>query len=165
MKKNIKHWLFYVLVLFMVACSKDDKASSEVKAFIAAIKNKVTLTKKVPDIHFRKTPQKLPDQIVSPFPQTAAILLNPALLPLERYPLSALHLMGVVVQNKSPFAVLMAPDKKMYSIHVGDQVGSEKGEVTAILPYKVVIVEPPNASAGATTAKTVILQLQGSSDL
>ena len=155
-----------VACAFIAGCGKKNSDSAEIHQFVAQLKSSVKTEPKKIEVKLQKPPKKLPAKIVSPFPKSvAAVSLDLKRLPLVRYPLTTLHLIGVVHKAKLPFAVVMAPDKKVYSIYVGDYIGREVGKVTAILPNKVVVADTSNTSSGKPTGKTVILRLKGSPDL
>lgn len=61
--------------------------------------------------------------------------------PLERYPVDAMKVHGVVSRTASPRALVVLPDGTTHVVRVGDAVGPNLGRVKAIESGKVVVVE------------------------
>jgi Tfp pilus assembly protein PilO len=68
---------------------------------------------------------------------------------LESFPLHALHMVGVMRQDKKTWALLTAPDGKLYSITVGTHLDNE-GRVVQVDADKIVVIK---------NNKTIILSL------
>ena len=175
MKKNIKLMRitltrgFFILLLTALcfcaaSCHSHDDTSDLLNYIEALHKKDLPTTDTNPTIVFQEPLPPLEKDIHSPFPKIVTTVINQKKSPLERYPLDALHLVGLVQKKNHQFAVIATPDKKIYTVNVNDCVGNEQGRVTRISDHDVLIIEPANPSAGRATEKKVILRLQGSAD-
>ena len=148
-----------ILSLFLTACSGNEEVT-DLQNYIAGLKKHVLPPSKN-NLHFQ-TPVSFDALTVhSPFPQTSlanTLLLNKP--PIERYPLDALHLLGIIHEGAKAYIVLEAPDKKTYTLGVGDLVGSQQAKITQISTYSVTLVEPGDATD--PKAKTLQLSLKAS---
>jgi Tfp pilus assembly protein PilP len=61
--------------------------------------------------------------------------------PLQRLPLEALTVQGIVIGTASPRALIVLPDGTSHHVRVGTPVGKNFGQVTAITPKGVAVVE------------------------
>jgi type IV pilus assembly protein PilP len=61
--------------------------------------------------------------------------------PLQRYGLKELKLIATVLGQQEPRAMIVAPDKKAYTLTVGVKVGRNRGKVVEITVDKVVVEE------------------------
>lgn len=151
-----------ILCSVLVACSTNANMS-DLQNEIAALKKKIRAEGGLLDtIHFR-TPSTFNDVIVnSPFPQTSdanVLLLNRP--PVERYPLDALHLIGIIQTGTNAFAVIQTPDNKTYQLKSGDIIGNLRGKITSISAYEVTLIEPSDP-ASRLSPRTLTLQLKAS---
>ncbi len=61
--------------------------------------------------------------------------------PLEAFPLDNLHMVGILSREGQTWAVIQAPDDKLYRVSKGDYLGERYGQVTEILPKSIKLVE------------------------
>ncbi len=77
---------------------------------------------------------------------------------LERFPLDALRLVGVLQQQGRIFALIKA-DGTLYRVKTGDHLGLDYGTVTAISETEVALHETVQDAAGEWTLRQAKLQL------
>jgi type IV pilus assembly protein PilP len=84
---------------------------------------------------------------------------------LERYPLEALKFVGLIRNDKTLFAVVIA-DRRVYRVKVGNYMGENFGRITAIEASpgmdegQVIIKEQIQDPAGDWVERTSVLELQ-----
>ncbi len=61
--------------------------------------------------------------------------------PLEKWQLSDLSLRGVMQQGSKVRALVLTPERELISVEVGDYIGQNHGQVIAINPQQVHLVE------------------------
>lgn len=79
--------------------------------------------------------------------------------PLEAYPLDSALMVGSVVKQGRPFALLRV-DKLLYQVKVGDYLGQNYGRITKIDETQIVLREVVQDAAGEWIERTTNLQLQ-----
>jgi Tfp pilus assembly protein PilP len=79
--------------------------------------------------------------------------------PLQRYPLEALKLRGVVAATASPRALVEAPDGASHLARVGDGIGTSFGRIAAIRPDALVVVERYRDAIGGMHERRAELRL------
>ena len=80
--------------------------------------------------------------------------------PLEAYSLETLKMVGVVSKKGLTHAVVAAPDKGVYHVHVGNYIGQNFGLITKITESEIKLKEIVQDSAGDWTERTSALTLQ-----
>ncbi len=69
--------------------------------------------------------------------------------PLEAYPLDALRMVGNFSQGVQIWAIVRAPDGKVYRVGIGDYLGQDFGQIDSITKNKIILIETvPNLSGG-----------------
>ncbi|KJR43958.1 Pilus assembly protein PilP [Candidatus Magnetoovum chiemensis] len=63
------------------------------------------------------------------------------LMPLERYKLNDLKLLGIVSDGNKTLASIQIPDGKSYNVTIGASIGVENGKISAIQDDKIIIKE------------------------
>ena len=69
--------------------------------------------------------------------------------PLQRFGLKELQLIAVVLGQNEPRAMVVAPDKKAYTLVAGVKIGRNRGHVVEITENKVVVEERYRDFSGA----------------
>ncbi len=93
---------------------------------------------------------------------SAALLapeLNRRKEPLEAYPLDAMTMVGSLIKQGQPVA-LVKVDKLLYQVKPGNYLGQNYGRVTKISETEVVLRELVQDAAGEWVERTSTLQLQ-----
>lgn len=175
MQKNRKHHLNHdtnkialigliIAVLLLSACDQDRKVRdlknyvSELRDASSPDKNKQKV--KVPSLPkpaiYQAKNLRIPFQSASLSTADNKAISNP----LQRYPLSMLRLVGLVLQHGAPLAYIMMPDNKLYTIRVGDMIGDRDGKVTRIDSDHIEVIEKNSDESVEAKEKIVILQLK-----
>lgn len=79
--------------------------------------------------------------------------------PLESYPLDSMHMVGSVVRNGQPYALLRV-DNLLYQVKQGDYLGQNYGKITKISETDVALREIVQDAAGEWIERASALQLQ-----
>lgn len=79
--------------------------------------------------------------------------------PLEAYPLDSMTMVGSVVKQGHPYALLRV-DNLLYQVKIGDYLGQNYGKITKINETDVSLREIVQDAAGEWTERTGSLQLQ-----
>lgn len=79
--------------------------------------------------------------------------------PLEAYPLDSMSMVGSVVKQGQPFALLRV-DNLLYQVKVGDYLGQNYGRITKIAETEVSLREIVQDAAGEWIERPTALQLQ-----
>lgn len=152
-----------LLCCLLTACSASEDFS-DLHNYLATLKQKAAKKGDLLDhVYFREALSFNGTTVHSPFPQTSTadiLLLNKP--PIERYPVDAIHLLGIVQQGNRAFAVMQTPDNKTYQVGVGDNVGNQDGKITVVSAFNVTLVEPADPSTGRLNPRTLNLPLQAS---
>jgi type IV pilus assembly protein PilP len=94
---------------------------------------------------------------------SSAALLAPELSrrkePLEAYPLDAMAMVGSLVKQGQPVALVQV-DKLLYQVHPGSYLGQNYGRILKIGESEVVLREIVQDAAGEWIERTATLQLQ-----
>jgi len=92
-----------------------------------------------------------------------AALLEPELLrrkePLEEFPLDAITLVGSMVRDGKPVALVMV-GKLLYQVRQGEHLGQNYGRISKIVETEVTLREIVQDAAGEWIERTASLQLQ-----
>jgi type IV pilus assembly protein PilP len=109
--------------------------------------------------------QKLAQALKRDSAQTTsnAALVSPELNrrkePLESYPLDTMSMVGSLVQERQPVALLRV-DNLLYQVKVGNYLGQNYGRITKISETEVALREIVQDAAGEWIERTATLQLQ-----
>lgn len=87
--------------------------------------------------------------------------LNRRKEPLEAYPLDSMRMVGSLVKQGRPFALLRV-DNLLYQVKPGDYIGQNYGKITRISETNVSLREIVQDAAGEWIERTTALQLQES---
>ncbi|MCA1797673.1 MAG: pilus assembly protein PilP [Geobacteraceae bacterium] len=79
------------------------------------------------------------------------------LTPLQKFGLKEIRLMAIVVGKGEPRAMVVAPDKKAYTLTRGVKIGRNKGVVQEITPEEIIVEERFRDFAG--TMRTEIKRM------
>lgn len=79
--------------------------------------------------------------------------------PLESYPLDAMAMVGSLVKEGKPVALLKV-DNLLYQVHPGNYLGQNFGKITKVGETEVVLREIVQDAAGEWVERTATLQLQ-----
>ncbi len=77
---------------------------------------------------------------------------------LEEFPLEALKMVGYLYQNKVGYAVIRAPDGKLYRVKPGNHMGLNFGLIKEVNESGVIIKETVQDSSGLWTERISSLQ-------
>ena len=78
---------------------------------------------------------------------------------LEEFPLESLKMVGYVLKAKVGYAVVRAPDKRLYQVRAGNYLGMNFGLITKVTDTEISIKEVVQDSAGDWSERTSSLQL------
>lgn len=78
---------------------------------------------------------------------------------LEEFPLDGLKMVGYVYKGKVGYAVVRAPDKKLYQVKVGNYIGMNFGLITKVTDTEIEIKEMVQDSTGDWSERISNLQL------
>jgi type IV pilus assembly protein PilP len=110
----------------------------------------------------QKLTQALKRESQQPGTTTAALLspeLNRRKEPLEAYPLDAMTMVGSMVKQGQPVA-LVRVDNLLYQVRPGNYLGQNYGRITKVTETEVVLRELVQDAAGEWVERTASLQLQ-----
>jgi len=79
--------------------------------------------------------------------------------PLEAYPLDAMRMVGSLIKEGQPVALLRV-DNLLYQVKPGNYLGQNYGKITKVAENEVVLREIVQDAAGEWTERTATLQLQ-----
>jgi len=68
--------------------------------------------------------------------------------PLENYPLDALKYVGLLERQGERWGIIVAPDKLVHHVRVGDYLGQNNGKVTSISETKIELMETVSNGMG-----------------
>ena len=85
--------------------------------------------------------------------------LNRRKEPLEAYPLDSMIMVGSVTKQGLPYALLRV-DALLYQVRVGDHIGQNYGQITAITETELTLLETVQDAAGEWIERPATLQLQ-----
>jgi len=80
--------------------------------------------------------------------------------PLEAFPLDSLHLVGTIDRGNKTWAVILAPDNKIFHIQVGNYIGENNGRITKITPSRVYVEEMIANSLGGWDKRQLVLKIK-----
>ncbi len=78
---------------------------------------------------------------------------------LEEFPLESLKMVGYVFKSRVGYAVVRAPDKKLYQVRAGNYMGMNFGLITKVSDTEILLKEVVQDSAGDWSERTSSLQL------
>ena len=170
-------FLILVIVALLTACSAgsddelsrwmaDQKSKSRPKIFAIAEPKKFQpasyeATVAVDPFNVLKLTQVLNLNASSNNPSSRLIAfeLKRSKEPLEVFPLDAISMVGSIVKNGKPLA-LVKVDKLLYQVHLGNHLGLNYGRVTALNERDITLREIVPDSLGHWSERVVTLQLQ-----
>lgn len=85
--------------------------------------------------------------------------LNRRKEPLEAFPLDSMIMVGSVTKQGRPYALLRV-DALLYQVRVGDHIGQNYGQITAITETELTLLETVQDAAGEWIERPATLQLQ-----
>jgi len=94
-----------------------------------------------------------------PFNEQGAIVgdnVNSVLLPLQRFELSEIRLVGIIWNIRMPKAMFIDPNKRIHILKKDDRIGRRNGYLAAIREGEVVIVETVNKGEGLTYTSQIL---------
>lgn len=149
--KKITHcfrWPVAVMLsLILVGCGGKNDKIKHAEAFVAKTEQtKGAPIQPLPQFSTPELPLTTPALKRNPFaPMVNNNMLKPDTAhpktPLESYPLSQLHLVGILSQQNKIWGLISSPDGSIYNIEVGQYIGQNYGQVTEITPEKIVVQE------------------------
>lgn len=78
---------------------------------------------------------------------------------LEQFPLENLRMVGTIEQGKLQFALVLAPDKVVHRVKVGNYLGQNHGQITSITEAAIKLKETVQEGADAWTRRDAELLL------
>ncbi len=78
---------------------------------------------------------------------------------LEEFPLEGIKMVGYLYQNKIGYAVVRAPDSKLYRVKAGNHIGMSFGSIKEVTDTEVIIEEMVQDSTGDWTKRVSSLKL------
>lgn len=162
--------LIFMLTLALSACS-DEERLKDLHHFMAGLKKAVTIHKRkniLDDIHF-PTPLAFQssEKQRDPFEDEQASYGGGELTsPLTAYPLKAFEFIGMLIRDEQSWAIIKAPDNKVYQVTIKDRIGNHYGRIVEISSSDLKVEEEvPAEEAGAggqgKVKRIVTLQLKG----
>lgn len=147
------------LGLGLGGCSKQ-KAKTAVNDFMNKVRSEMPPTKAptpIPAENFATTFQTTDTR--DPFSSLDAVAAakNYPNSILQQYTLDSLRLVGILEHGKKKWAMLSAPDEKIYRISIGTRIGKQQSLVTKITGNSVVVETDP---FGSEQKKESVLVLQ-----
>jgi type IV pilus assembly protein PilP len=100
-----------------------------------------------------------------PFNEAATlskVVVSPNLepmLPLERFDLDQLKLVGIIWGGDKSRAMFLDPESRTHIVRLNERLGKNRGYIAAIREGEVVVMEP-FGKEGSITYRTLILKLQ-----
>ncbi|MCE1241298.1 MAG: pilus assembly protein PilP [Azonexaceae bacterium] len=177
----MKPWVVFGVMLLLAGCSAGDHA--ELRQWME--ENSKDLRGRVPPLPEIKPYEAVPYEVEAMVDPFRASKLEPdskfrndgrgggAFQPdfearelrnsvLEKYPLESLKMIGQMVINKRPIAVIQYEENKVKQVRVGEYIGLDFGMVTEISESEVKIRELIQDSAGDWSERQSSLYLQSS---
>lgn len=78
--------------------------------------------------------------------------------PLEAFSIDSLRLVGIITDNGQSIALILAPDKVVYSAKKDDIIGDSQGHIIEMGDNSLTIREQPNGTTSSTTLRTMTMQ-------
>lgn len=164
--KNLVIMLLLIsLTLINTGCNQQDKKIKNVQTFISSIKQtKGKPVEPLPQITTPELSQNKALQKRNPFsPAIENQKIQPDTQhtkgPLESFPLSQLHFVGVLSQKNQIWALISSPDGAIYNIAIGQYIGQNYGKVSQITNKEITIQETLSDGLGGWTVHTKELPL------
>lgn len=164
-KKSI-WFLFIILSMAILLSSCDSKENhKDLKDYLTKLKQSATVNNKQGENTFLKLPALVTfnaGNLREPFAEGKTQLdkKTDSKIPLQRYPLSMLKLMGVLSKNGIFYAYILAPDNIVYQVKIGDVIGDHYGKIEKISPNRLEISEQDTRNGKPGTGRIVNLQLK-----
>lgn len=173
--KRKAHFFIVVLILTMTlfACS-DEQHLQDLHRYIASMKKAVTKHARkniLEDIHIPTPLQfQAAEKLRDPFENEQASYGGGAEMnnPLIAFPVKSFEFVGIITRNNKTWAIIKAPDNKIYQITINDRIGNHYGRIVQIYPDNIKVEEqlstPETGASGQGTIKQIVtLQLKGGS--
>lgn len=166
--------LFAVVSVSLFACS-DEKHLRDLHAYIDDLKKSITrhVAKNIlEDIHF-PTPVSFQNQKErDPFEEGGTTLGQggqESTNPLLSFPVKSYEYLGSIVRDKQNWAIVRAPDNKVYQVTINNRFGNHYGRIIKINTDHLEVEEQaPSQEMGeegqGTVKQIVTLQLKGGSE-
>lgn len=148
----MKRYLLLVVFLvgaFLVSCGQEEPAPPSTPSQKIPTPKQKAVTEDVRKEPVEKKPEYVydpagrRDPFQPPFSGKRSIQLTGVpLTPLQKFEVSQLNLMGIIVGKGEPRALVVAPDGKSYILKAGTKVGPHDGTVVDINAKAVVVEEP-----------------------
>lgn len=81
------------------------------------------------------------------------------LSPLQKYPLTALKLVGIMANGNVYWAVFSLPDGQVLDVSVGGVVGQNNGKISRITQDEVTIIETNKNELGGRAVREITLKI------
>lgn len=159
--------LLILAVLLLSACSR---GTQDLQAWVAEVKNRpAPPLDPLPVMQqfetFQYDAQPLRDPFSAPINDRRAASSGPRpdpnrrKEPLEAFPLDALDMVGTLGSGAKQLALVMAPDKVVHRLRLGNHMGQNEGRVVAIADSSVDVIELVPDGAGGWTERRASIAL------
>ncbi len=154
--------LFFVCTTLLSACSSYDMG--DLKEYVASVKARPA--GRIPPLPTFETYVSVPyaaSNLRDPFmpymeiaeptatptqPSNIRPPITHKLEPLEKFPLDALKYVGLLERRGERWGIIVAPDKLVHHVKVGDYLGENNGRVTSISETKIELMETVSNGMG-----------------
>lgn len=154
-----------ILFLGLTACANNDQ--TELDAFIQRVKTskKVKLAP-MPKLNLPRSFRYGAQELNSPFDRVISSDLNRLQpdqhrekMPLEKYPLDGVKMVGILSRDNQMLALVEVPDGTVHTLSLSEYVGLNYGQVIRIAPKEIEIKEKVLNRWGGWEERTVSLKL------
>lgn len=160
--RRYTHYLFVfmVFITFLSGCSSQGGKMKKSEDFVSQVQQtKGQQVEPLPQFSTPVLPQATPNIPRNPFaPAVENQQLKPDTShqpgPLESFPLTDLHYVGVLSQSNQIWGLIITPTGAIYSIAIGQYIGQNYGKVTQITPQKITIQETVSDGIGGWVTRT-----------
>jgi Tfp pilus assembly protein PilP len=129
--------------MILLACG-DQKQLSDLKNYVANLKEKVPLAQKKQTTAQYQLPEPAKyghGSSTVKEEEGSASLGKASTNPLQAYPLKSYQFLGIVTQNQQTWAYLMTPDSMVYQVKEGDVIGDIYGKIIKIDSSHIEVLE------------------------
>lgn len=159
--------LLLALVVLLAACAR---GTQDVEAWVAEVKNRpAPPLDPLPVMQqfetFEYHAQPLRDPFSAPINDRRAANSGPRpdanrrKEPLEAFPLDSLDMVGTLGAGADRLALVMAPDKVVHRLRVGNHMGQNEGRVVAVSDSSIDVIELVPDGAGGWTERRASIAL------
>jgi type IV pilus assembly protein PilP len=163
--------MVFILTMTLLGCS-DSQKLNDLHQYIAKMKKAITKHPRkniLDDIQFPTPVQfQAAEKKRDPFEDEQASYGGTAELnnPLTSFPVKSFEFVGTITRNKQTWAIIKAPDNKIYQITIKDRIGNHYGRIVQIYPDNIKIEEELPTQEGGVPGQgkikqIVTLQLKG----